>query len=177
MSPGSVPSRPAIDSMIVGKSKYDLPVAPRAPSKRVLPLNTAPRSGAYRHTELAGCPGVLLRVIGNGYVIGWSLNSVAPRQSARTECPPPVGSVARLSTVTSRNRPRHIRRRTPISRVTTPKNNHCTSWAIFAAEYRGSSPLSSTTRIPGYWPERVFAVALPAVTFHEDSSRRPAVTT
>src|SRR6478609_10174847 len=58
VSPGSLPSLPAIDSRIVGKSEYDLPVAPGPPSNRVSPLNTAPRSGAYQHTEPGECPGV-----------------------------------------------------------------------------------------------------------------------
>ncbi len=55
---GSVPSRSEMDSRMVGKSEKDRPVAPGPPLNRVSPLNTAPRSGAYQHTDPGEWPGV-----------------------------------------------------------------------------------------------------------------------
>ena len=46
VSSGSVSSRSRIDAMIVGKSEYDLPVAPGPPLNSVSPVNTTPSSGA-----------------------------------------------------------------------------------------------------------------------------------
>ena len=46
---------------MVGKSENDRPVAPGPPENRVSPLNTAPSSGAYQHTEPGGVAGGVQR--------------------------------------------------------------------------------------------------------------------
>ncbi len=58
VSPGSVSSRVRIDSRIVGLSLSERPVAPGPPQNSVSPVNTVPRSGAWRQVLPGEWPGV-----------------------------------------------------------------------------------------------------------------------
>jgi hypothetical protein len=92
VSGASTSRRVLIDSMIVGKSDQERPVAPGPPRNRVSPENTVPDSASYRQHPPGVCPGVCTTL------------SVTP--PADSSSPSAISASGRASGYTSRQRGR-----------------------------------------------------------------------
>jgi len=80
VSGGSWSSRDLIDSMIVGKSDQDRPVAPGPPRKSVSPEKTVADSASYKQHPPGVCPGVCR-----------TLSGVRPTRNTSPSCSSPSG--------------------------------------------------------------------------------------